>query len=154
MKAITLWQPWASLIADGRKRYETRSWAPPRALIGRRIAIHAGTHRSRETGALAHRWGLDDLPLGVVVCTVRLVAAHLTVSNPGQPGESIVCTSRERSIAPERDADWLADYSGIPTDDYGDYATGRWAWRLDQVIQHDPPVPARGRQGLWDWDPS
>jgi hypothetical protein len=26
MKAITLWQPWASLIAIGAKKYETRSW--------------------------------------------------------------------------------------------------------------------------------
>lgn len=41
MKAISLWQPWASLIACGAKPYETRSWAPPRDLIGQPIAIHA-----------------------------------------------------------------------------------------------------------------
>lgn len=38
MKAISLWQPWASAIAVGAKRVETRSWAtkyrgPPDALI-------------------------------------------------------------------------------------------------------------------------
>lgn len=27
MKAITIWQPWASLLVSGRKKYETRSWA-------------------------------------------------------------------------------------------------------------------------------
>lgn len=38
MKALTLWQPWASLIALGEKRYETRSWATSyRGLL----AIHA-----------------------------------------------------------------------------------------------------------------
>ena len=42
MKAITLHQPFASLIANGTKTIETRSWAPPKALIGQRIAIHAG----------------------------------------------------------------------------------------------------------------
>lgn len=26
MKALTIWQPWASLIARGVKQYETRSW--------------------------------------------------------------------------------------------------------------------------------
>ena len=41
MKAISLWQPWASLIACEAKRIETRSWKPPQSLIGERIAIHA-----------------------------------------------------------------------------------------------------------------
>ena len=41
MKAISLWQPWASLIACGAKPFETRHWAPPRELIGQTIAIHA-----------------------------------------------------------------------------------------------------------------
>lgn len=27
MKAITIWQPWASLLAYGGKQFETRSWA-------------------------------------------------------------------------------------------------------------------------------
>lgn len=42
MKGLTLHQPWASLIADGRKTFETRGWSHPyRGLI----AIHAGkTH--------------------------------------------------------------------------------------------------------------
>jgi hypothetical protein len=41
MYAISLHQPWASFIAHGLKGFETRSWAPPRWLIGKRIAIHA-----------------------------------------------------------------------------------------------------------------
>ena len=40
MKAITLHQPWASLVAVGAKTVETRSWKPP--CIGERIAIQAG----------------------------------------------------------------------------------------------------------------
>lgn len=46
-KALSLWQPYASLIAIGAilpepvKPYETRSWPPPPWLIGQRIAIHA-----------------------------------------------------------------------------------------------------------------
>lgn len=139
VKALTLWQPWATLIADGRKRYETRSWPPPRRLIGRRIAIHAGTHRDRETGALARRWGLCDLPLGAVVCTCRLVAAH-HISHHSPDGTRAMVGSG-----------YIGGPASIPIDEYGDYAPGRWAWELDQVIPHDPPVAARGRQGLWEW---
>ena len=40
--AITLHQPWASLVAHGIKNIETRSWPPPQGIIGERIAIHAG----------------------------------------------------------------------------------------------------------------
>ena len=48
MKAITLHQPWASLIAEGIKTIETRSWAPSREIIGQRIAIHAAKRKSTE----------------------------------------------------------------------------------------------------------
>lgn len=39
MKALTIWQPWASLIMIGAKPYEFRSWQPPAWLIGKRRAI-------------------------------------------------------------------------------------------------------------------
>lgn len=42
MRVITLQQPWESLIVRGVENIETRSWAPPRSLIGQMIAIHAG----------------------------------------------------------------------------------------------------------------
>jgi hypothetical protein len=42
VKALPLWQPWASLVAlVGAKRVETRHWPAPPRLIGQRIAIHA-----------------------------------------------------------------------------------------------------------------
>jgi hypothetical protein len=41
MKAISLWQPWASWIAWGLKTVETRRHGRFACLVGRRIAIHA-----------------------------------------------------------------------------------------------------------------
>ena len=32
--ALPLWQPWASLVALGAKRVETRHWPCPRRLLG------------------------------------------------------------------------------------------------------------------------
>ena len=45
MQAITGYQPYMTLIAEGIKTVETRSWRPPYALLGNRIAIHAGKGR-------------------------------------------------------------------------------------------------------------
>ncbi|WP_374650275.1 hypothetical protein, partial [Rhizorhabdus sp.] len=46
MKALTIWQPWASLIIVGAKPFEFRGWKPPRWIIGQRIVIHASARRS------------------------------------------------------------------------------------------------------------
>ena len=45
MKALTIWQPWASLIAGGAKQYETRSWATQ---YRGPIAIHAAARYTRK----------------------------------------------------------------------------------------------------------
>jgi hypothetical protein len=38
---------------------------------------------------------------------------------------------------------------------YGDWSAGRWAWQLKKLERIQPPIPMRGKQGLWnlpdDW---
>ena len=83
MKTISLWQPYASLIAAGVKTIETRGWAPPKGLMGQRIAIHAA--RAIETSDVNGRRRHDriaaalndpewdaNIPRGAVVCTAIL----------------------------------------------------------------------------------
>ena len=41
MKAISIKQPWASLIAHGIKDVENRTWKCPKKYIGQRVLIHA-----------------------------------------------------------------------------------------------------------------
>lgn len=97
MKALTLHQPWATLIGLGVKSIETRSWAAPKSLIGQRIAIHAAK-RPWSSGQVGDymlnkfaMWlqpphSLPDgyvrspvvapaipMPLGAMVCTAVLV---------------------------------------------------------------------------------
>ena len=132
MKAITLWQPWATLIRIRIKPFETRGWA---TRYRGPLAIHAGKTRKGldlcrgdpgiEQALATAGYSLDTLPLGVVVCTVRLVSCW--------PAEQIV-------------AEDLADA-------FGDYSPGRFAWYLRAVRPLDPPVPSTGRQGLWEWRP-
>ena len=144
MKAISLWQPWASLIAVGAKPFETRDWPPPRSLIGERIAIHAAKRPvNAEDREWAARHGCLDLPLGAVVCTALLVGGY-------QCGDALK-DGLVRIVA-RREMPEVAhiDPGGIPTDEFGDYAPGRWAWRLTD-IKRIGPWPAIGRQGFWDY---
>lgn len=69
MKALTLYQPWASLIADGRKTVETRSWSTQ---YRGELAIHAGATVNVDACKL---FGYDStqIPRGAIVCIVDLV---------------------------------------------------------------------------------
>jgi hypothetical protein len=55
MKALSIWQPWASLILSGEKKIETRSWPVPYSIRGTRIAIAGTKTRRASTGRLCSR---------------------------------------------------------------------------------------------------
>ena len=148
MKALTLHQPWATLITDGVKTIETRSWRPPQALIGHRIAIHAGKRQvanhwlNRPTRQAMYKghgpYWRRQIPRGAVVCTARLSWAG-QVLDFEDDGHVLVGDSPP---------------SLIREDPYGYFGVGRWLWFLENIEPVDPPAPARGRQGLWNWGES
>jgi len=72
MKALTLYQPWGSLILDGRKTIETRSWHTKHRGP---MAIHAGLKMDLDCKEACRRFGYDPkaIELGVVLCIVDLV---------------------------------------------------------------------------------
>ena len=131
MKAITLWQPWATLVAIGAKRFETRSWSThyrgPLAIHAAKTGMDIARYRGRPKieEALAHAgYSFDTLPLEAVVCTTRLAAVL--------PAAVVV----RQGLA----------------DDFGDYGAGRYAWQLVAVRPLVEPVPAKGRQRFWEWE--
>jgi hypothetical protein len=160
MKAITLHQPWASLIVIGAKRFETRGWGPPHALVGERIGIHAGlvcapAHRldagalaamERALGVPCAQWAAR-LPRGAMLCTARLAAAHKIRRVCLDMGRA-----ETRAFRRERNCE-ISENAIIETDLFGWYGPGRFAWELADVIPLEPAAPMRGRQGLWDWEP-
>lgn len=151
VKALSLWQPYASLIAAGAKPFETRKWAPPWHLIGKRIAIHAAVRRPTRLGAAAlfnlgvadalgrADW-LDGLPYGAVVCTAVLRGAYRTASWAHHAGAPVAVDAVAGPTPPR---------ATIPTDPWGDYSPGRWCWHLVDIRPVDPPVPLKGRHGLF-----
>lgn len=172
MDAISLWQPYASLIAVEAKPFETRHWAPPRRLIGKRIAIHAARKIEGESSLLAWkvahgRYG-DELarklaasiegfsradllgnfrgvllPIGCVVCTAVLDA----VFQVGERAEGTAVPSA--SIVARMEGRPYPPCFTVRYDDFGDYRPGRWAWSLVDVRPLTPPIKAIGRQGLF-----
>lgn len=143
--AISLWQPWASLIAIGAKPFETRDWFPPKWLIGHRIAIHAAMKpmpRDVEdeedfTKAFGGRGWRGTLPKGAIVCTAILAGAY-------QCGHS----DRE-SVNVVRGVTGSRALVRIALDPFGDYAPDRVAWWLTDIEPLKVPLLRRGRQGFW-----
>jgi ASCH domain len=59
MKALSLTQPWASMVATGVKLIENRTWAAPRTMIGQRFAIHASARMGADELHTAKRLFVD-----------------------------------------------------------------------------------------------
>ena len=149
MKALTLHQPWASLIALGPKTVETRSWSAPAWVIGARIAIHAGKHRVRISNefdpamyhAMVQIHGPDwqnHLPLGAVVATAKLAGCFRVVGwNEGRQLKLEGTGAGGENIIP---------------DPFGDFLPGRWLWVLEEIERLDPAIPAKGNRMLWNWE--
>ena len=151
MYAITLHQPWASLIALGIKAVETRSWPAPERLIGQTIAIHAGKKIVKQPGCLVEkemlvRIGRDwrrAIPSGVVVATATLsgVARVTCINATGR------CAVHDLST----EVGCAVGLGQTRIDTWGDFSPGRWLWFLAEVSALPAPVPAIGHQSFWRW---
>ena len=149
--AITLHQPWASLIALGLKTVETRSWPAPARLVGRRIAVHAGKRLVRQPGERIERellaqWGEDwrvIIPTGAVVATA-ILAGMARVEHVDLPSGHAVHD-------PGTEVGSIAGMGRTPVDPWGDFSVGRWLWFLNDVEALPEPAPAVGRQSFWRW---
>ncbi len=154
MKALTIWQPWATLIAVGAKPYEFRSWAAPRWVIGKRIAIHAGARpvRKAEVSDLIYRLGTKT---GTCPCLRPEIAMQLlarVLSGFPLPLSCIVATAvvgePKLGNACAKEFGWNA---GNDSDREGPF---NWGWPMLDVEPVMPPVEARGAQGIWDFSGS
>lgn len=138
MRAITIQQPYAQLIALRAKRYETRSW---KTNYRGPLAIHSSLEFSPQARALCRcepfataLLGNEDLPLGCVVATCDLAAVIPTSADEG-------------SLFAEVENDFPEEE--LP---FGDFSPGRYAWLLKNVRALENPLSARGALSLWDWD--
>lgn len=126
MKAISLWQPWATAMALGVKTIETRSWFTRHRGD---LLICAGTRKPQnwERELLTTVFGKEvELPLGRALCIVELydcVPAHTV---------ELILTGRGEHLL-------------------GDFTEGRYAW-LTRNLRKLASFPVVGRQGLFNVD--
>ena len=130
LKAITLWQPWATLVTAGVKQYETRSW---RTDYRGPLAIHAGKRETTDAVWLrvrepqvANRIRPFDFPLGAIIAVAEIASI-----NP---------TDKRRIVVRPLELE------------LGDWTPGRWAWLFRRVRRLETPIPVRGWPRLWDFD--
>jgi len=146
--ALTLWQPWASLIAAGCKPFEFRRWEAPRWVHGKRIAIHAGARKVKreEVQELLVRLQTDGgFGTGLTVGPA-IALLDRALSAPGMlPLSAVVCTAVLGR--PVRAAELVAAGDSDRVDHHV------WGWPLTDVRVLAPYVPARGAQGFWIWTP-
>lgn len=132
MKALTIHQPWAELIAKGRKRVENRGWATS---YRGPLAIHAGKQMSdwdRQCHKFTPRWSLpknsNDLAKGAIVAV-----AHLY---------SCVSLTDAKNFEKPHPLAFVKNH---------EFTQGPFCWILVDVVRVDP-IPCRGFQGLWKVD--
>lgn len=127
MKALSLWQPWASLWACGRKRYETRHWATP---YRGALVVHAAKRICTDIDDVLREicedefgghWAVD-LPRGALIAVCNLVACL--------PTDRLLLDGDERHL--------------------GNFTTGRFAWDAQNMRELLRPIQFRGRQSLFD----
>jgi hypothetical protein len=161
MKAITLTQPWATLVAIGAKHFETRSWRTNHTGL---LAIHAGKGIPAELGgepgfrricaeqpffaalSAAGYTSPASLPRGEVVALSNLRGCYTT--NMYQPDDGEVIRGWDDEYKKWKIEPALHERA------FGDYSPDRYAWGLDEVINlaagSADRYPCRGWQQVWN----
>jgi hypothetical protein len=140
--AISLWQPYASAVACGLKRFETRSHRRLCCFTGKVVAIHAAQKWTAEQQGTLLRllqshpdeWG------------ERWPEAFHVGDDSWRPNLGAVVAVAEFDDALEMTPDLIAAQTPLELA-LGDWRPGRWAYSLGRVYRLPEPVPAVGRQG-------
>lgn len=149
MKALSLWQPWASLIMAGCKHYEFRKWPAPDWMVYQRFVVHASARPVRnaeiaellnDPARLLGSLGGTDRHLGEALSLLeRVWKCEEQLPLGAGLGTAILGT-------PVRALDLFA--GRIDPDDID---PNIWAWPVSSIHSFSGPVRATGRQRFWNW---
>lgn len=125
MKVLTIREPWASLIINGYKKYEFRSW---KTNYRGKILIHAGLSLEKEYDIKFKEYNLN-YTLGAIIGEANLVDC-ISVTDDFRDtllkiNPKVYAISKHRSS---------------------------YAWKLENVIKYDKPIICKGKLGLWNYD--
>ena len=138
MKAITIKQPFASLIVEGIKDIENRTW---KTNLRGRVLIHAGAKSAdfldsqladhiydfiRRTSKSGKDW--SGYPFSAIIGSVEIVD----------------CVEYHKSIWAEKSIDIYEQFSL-------DRHEAIYNWVLANPIKFDNPIPCKGKLSFWDY---
>lgn len=131
MKVLSLTEPYATLIKNGIKTIETRSW---NTKYRGTLYIHASSTKTpktyKENVELMSLVNDDELNYGNIICSCELVDCI------------------------EMTEDFVEKIKKLNRNEYitGIYSKGRYAWILENIKALDKPIKAKGHLGIWNYN--
>ena len=125
MKALTIKEPWATLIIEGYKAYEFRSW---KTKYRGKILIHAGMSLEKENANKFKDYNLE-YSKGAIIGEAEITD----------------CIFVTKEINEE-----LKKINPLVYGNSGHVE--KYAWKLENVKKYDKPIPVKGQLGLWNYD--
>lgn len=124
MKVLTVKQPFASLIINGYKKYEFRSW---KTSYRGELYIHAGKGLDKKRLDMVKEYNLD-YPKGYIIGKVNLVDCVLVDKNMNK------------------------ELNKMNPDIYTHDHTGMYAWCLEDCEKLEKPIEAKGKLSIWNYE--
>lgn len=125
MKALTIKEPWATLIIDGYKKYEFRSW---KTNYRGKILIHAGKSLEQDMLIRFKDYNIK-CNCGMIIGEAELVDCILVDEKLEEKLKKIDFKVYGRSNHVQK-----------------------YAWKLQNVKKYDKPIPFSGKLGLWNYE--
>lgn len=123
MKCLTIKQPWASLIVNGYKNYEFRSW---QTKYRGKILIHAGMSLEKENVSKVKEYNLEYIK-GAIIGEAEIVDCILVDKN------------FDNSLKKENSIVYESNHVGL------------YAWKLENIKKDKEPIYVKGKLSLWEY---
>ena len=124
MKAITIKQPWATLIMSGVKRFEFRSW---KTNFRGDVLIHAGKGLDKEAVVRLKKYLPDELPMGKILGKVTIT-------------DCIPMSDEFAKMLSKENNDIYTSHS----------FSNNYGFQIENVEVFDTPIDAKGQLGFWN----
>ena len=125
MKVLTIKEPWASLIINGYKKYEFRSW---KTKYRGKILIHAGMSVEKDARERFKEYNLEYYK-GAIIGEATITDCILVDTKFNEDLRKINPLVYARSNHVET-----------------------YAWKLENIKKYDKPIYIKGKLGLWNYE--
>ena len=147
MKAISIKQPWAYLIAAGIKDIENRTWKCPQKYIGQRILIHASAKHANSDSRFNYAYALDSNQRDQTAFNTP--NKRFIIQNGCSTTSAIIGSVEILDCVINHPSIW-AEKTNLPEQLSNEC---KWNWVLANPILFDEPImKVKGKLGFWEYN--